>query len=70
MITHDGYLPFCSLFNQNGEKDAGEIGLLIIVSGMIGSVVCGIVLDRTHEFKWAVFNFPFFIFYYIYYMHI
>ncbi|XP_076638376.1 choline/ethanolamine transporter flvcr2a isoform X1 [Colletes latitarsis] len=33
------------------EKDAGRIGLTIICAGMLGSVVCGIVLDKTHKFK-------------------
>lgn len=33
------------------EKDAGRIGLTIVCAGMLGSVVCGIVLDKTHRFK-------------------
>ncbi|XP_034177440.1 choline/ethanolamine transporter flvcr2a isoform X2 [Osmia lignaria lignaria] len=33
------------------EKDAGRIGLTIICAGMLGSVVCGIVLDKAHKFK-------------------
>ncbi|CAD1472073.1 unnamed protein product, partial [Heterotrigona itama] len=35
----------------NHEKDAGRIGLTIVCAGMLGSVVCGIVLDKTHRFK-------------------
>ncbi|KAK9307252.1 hypothetical protein QLX08_002293 [Tetragonisca angustula] len=35
----------------NHEKDAGRIGLTIVCAGMLGSVVCGIVLDKTHKFK-------------------
>ncbi|PBC31673.1 MFS-type transporter [Apis cerana cerana] len=35
----------------NHEKDAGRIGLTIICAGMLGSVVCGIVLDKTRKFK-------------------
>ncbi|CAK9822508.1 Uncharacterized MFS-type transporter C09D4.1 [Anthophora retusa] len=35
----------------NHEEDAGRIGLTIICAGMLGSVVCGIVLDKTHKFK-------------------
>ncbi|XP_029163047.1 feline leukemia virus subgroup C receptor-related protein 2-like [Nylanderia fulva] len=49
---------FATLLNQiyllhfeNGEEDAGRIGLAMIFSGMIGTVVCGIVLDKTHKFK-------------------
>lgn len=33
------------------EVDAGRIGLTIVCAGMLGSVVCGIVLDKTHKFK-------------------
>ncbi|XP_076659654.1 choline/ethanolamine transporter flvcr2a isoform X2 [Halictus rubicundus] len=33
------------------ETDAGRIGLTIVCAGMLGSVVCGIVLDKTHRFK-------------------
>lgn len=29
----------------------GKMGLLIVVSGMLGSVVCGQLLDRTHAYK-------------------
>ncbi|XP_025261812.1 feline leukemia virus subgroup C receptor-related protein 2-like [Camponotus floridanus] len=36
---------------ENGEEDAGRIGLCMIISGMIGSVVLGIILDKTHKFK-------------------
>ncbi|XP_017790725.1 PREDICTED: uncharacterized MFS-type transporter C09D4.1-like isoform X1 [Habropoda laboriosa] len=35
----------------NHEEDAGRIGLTIVCAGMLGSVVCGIVLDKTHKFK-------------------
>ncbi|CAH0605728.1 unnamed protein product [Chrysodeixis includens] len=31
--------------------DAGRIGLVFILSGMAGSVVCGVILDKTHRFK-------------------
>ena len=36
---------------QNAEEDAGRIGLLIVVCGMAGSMVCGVVLDKTHQYK-------------------
>lgn len=37
---------------QQGEtKNAGRIGLLIVLAGMLGSVVCGFILDRTAKFK-------------------
>lgn len=36
---------------QNGEEDAGRIGLAIILTGMAGSVSFGFILDKTHKFK-------------------
>ncbi|XP_065341814.1 heme transporter FLVCR1 isoform X2 [Cloeon dipterum] len=33
------------------DSDAGTIGLCIVLAGMLGSLVCGIVLDKTHKFK-------------------
>lgn len=35
----------------NPDDLAGTMGLLIVVSGMGGSVLCGQLLDRTHAFK-------------------
>lgn len=35
----------------NPDDLAGTMGLLIVVSGMFGSVMCGQLLDRTHAFK-------------------
>ncbi|KAF7996263.1 hypothetical protein HCN44_001895 [Aphidius gifuensis] len=37
-------------FEHSGE-DAGRIGLTIVCAGMMGSVLCGIVLDKTRRFK-------------------
>ncbi|KAF7264812.1 hypothetical protein GWI33_022242, partial [Rhynchophorus ferrugineus] len=35
-----------------GESDAGLIALItIIVGGCIGSIIFGIILDKTHQFK-------------------
>lgn len=40
------------LFHYPGhEVDAGRIGVCIVFAGMLGSVACGIVLDKTHRFK-------------------
>lgn len=33
------------------SKEAGQMGLLLTLAGTIGSVVCGIILDKTHLFK-------------------
>lgn len=40
-----------SFIFQNGEEDAGRIGLAMIITGMAGSVTFGIILDKTHKFK-------------------
>ncbi|GAA6075045.1 feline leukemia virus subgroup C receptor-related protein 2 isoform X1, partial [Tachysurus ichikawai] len=33
------------------EVNAGRIGLTIVIAGMIGSLICGIWLDRTKTYK-------------------
>ncbi|XP_038208144.1 feline leukemia virus subgroup C receptor-related protein 2 isoform X2 [Zerene cesonia] len=38
-------------YYPGANADAGRIGLVIVVAGMIGSVVCGLILDKTHRFK-------------------
>jgi hypothetical protein len=38
-------------YYPGAEEDAGRMGLCIVVAGMLGSVVCGIILDKTHRFK-------------------
>lgn len=44
-IRDDGIL------RQGGEEFGGRVGLVMVVSGMFGSIVGGIVLDKTHKFK-------------------
>ncbi|XP_043278899.1 uncharacterized MFS-type transporter C09D4.1-like isoform X2 [Venturia canescens] len=39
---------------ENGEEDAGRLGLAIIVMGMVGSVTFGIILDKTKKFKGTI----------------
>ncbi|CAG9827248.1 unnamed protein product [Diabrotica balteata] len=39
------------LYYPGASADAGRIGLVIVVAGMLGSVCCGIILDRYHKFK-------------------
>ncbi|KRT84581.1 membrane transporter, partial [Oryctes borbonicus] len=48
----------CTILNQfilayfpNAEKDAGTIGLLLVVIGMIGVIVFGFILDKTKKYK-------------------
>ncbi|KAF5283926.1 hypothetical protein FQR65_LT13687 [Abscondita terminalis] len=38
-------------YYEGAAEDAGRIGLFIILAGMVGSVVCGIILDKFHRFK-------------------
>ncbi|KAI6178700.1 MFS domain-containing protein [Aphelenchoides besseyi] len=38
-------------YHPNAQEETGTIGLLIVVAGMLGSVVCGYILDRFHHFK-------------------
>lgn len=39
-------------FNYEGvTEDAGRIGLVIVVFGMLGSMLSGIILDKTHWYK-------------------
>ncbi|CAK1544368.1 unnamed protein product [Leptosia nina] len=38
-------------YYPGANADAGRIGLVIVVAGMVGSVVCGYILDKTHRFK-------------------
>lgn len=38
-------------YYEGAEQDAGRIGLVITVAGMVGSVCCGYVLDRFRKFK-------------------
>ena len=33
------------------QEDAGRIGLVIVLCGMAGSMICGIILDKTHQYK-------------------
>ncbi|EEB10749.1 conserved hypothetical protein [Pediculus humanus corporis] len=40
-------------FFPGHELDAGRIGLTIVVAGMLGSVLCGFILDKTHHFKYV-----------------
>uniref|UniRef100_A0A1B6E568 Choline/ethanolamine transporter FLVCR1 n=1 Tax=Clastoptera arizonana TaxID=38151 RepID=A0A1B6E568_9HEMI len=52
------YYAISTLLNQivlfyypGKEEDAGRIGLTIVVAGMVGSLLCGIILDKTRRFK-------------------
>jgi len=50
-------------FDYEGvTEDAGMIGLVIVVAGMAGSMVCGIILDKTHAYKATTLSVYFFSF--------
>lgn len=39
------------LSSQGEEVNAGRIGLTIVIAGMVGSLLCGIWLDKTKTYK-------------------
>ncbi|XP_077299104.1 histamine transporter [Arctopsyche grandis] len=43
-------------YYPGANEDAGRIGLVIVLAGMLGSVMCGIILDKTHRFKETAFG--------------
>lgn len=46
--------PSFFLFRSQGEElNAGRIGLTLVISGMVGSLICGIWLDKTKTYKYA-----------------
>lgn len=40
---------------QDAEEDAGRMGLIIVICGMAGSMICGFILDATHAYKLTTF---------------
>lgn len=42
---------FLSWFLQDSEQEAGNIGLALILFGMLGSLFLGYLMDSTHNFK-------------------
>lgn len=52
-----------SHFKYEGvTEDAGRIGLVIVCCGMAGSMMCGIILDKTHSYKATTLTVYFFSF--------
>ena len=41
---------FVSL-EQGSTAHAGRIGLVIVLCGMAGSMICGVILDKTQAYK-------------------
>jgi FLVCR family feline leukemia virus subgroup C receptor-related protein len=50
------------LYYPDAQEETGTIGLLIVVSGMLGSVVCGFILDKFHHYKMTTLTVYFFSF--------
>lgn len=44
-----------SEYHQNENEKIGFIGLILVLSGLIGSVIGGIILDKTKAFKMTTF---------------
>lgn len=42
---------YLSKFFQKAQEDAGNMGLCTIVFGMLGSIIAGVILDKSHKFK-------------------
>lgn len=36
---------------KNGEEEAGQIGLIIILTGMLGAMFYGVIVDKTRKYK-------------------
>lgn len=47
---------------EGATEDAGRIGLVIVICGMAGSMICGIILDKTHAYKPTTLTVYFFSF--------
>nr|XP_018908694.1 PREDICTED: uncharacterized MFS-type transporter C09D4.1-like isoform X3 [Bemisia tabaci] len=52
------FYAYSTLLNQlflehfkDGMEDAGQVGLTLVLAGVVGSVVWGVVLDKTHKYK-------------------
>ena len=55
--------PWVAAFQFQGvTEDAGRIGLVIVICGMCGSMICGIILDKTHSYKATTVTVYFFSF--------
>ncbi|KAL1109968.1 hypothetical protein AAG570_014077 [Ranatra chinensis] len=43
--------PIILSYFPGAEVDCGRMGLVMVVAGMVGSVISGVILDKTHKFK-------------------
>ncbi|KAJ8967433.1 hypothetical protein NQ314_002881 [Rhamnusium bicolor] len=42
---------FILQYFEGANEDAGRMGFVMIITGMIGSILFGILLDKTHKYK-------------------
>ncbi|VDN04095.1 unnamed protein product [Thelazia callipaeda] len=42
------------MFHPDEQESTGTIGLLLVLAGMFGSVICGMILDRFHQFRLTI----------------
>ncbi|XP_060524322.1 heme transporter FLVCR2-like isoform X2 [Cylas formicarius] len=61
-ICYGIFSAFGTLLNQfilyyfpGAAEDAGRMGLVMILSGMVGGVLVGVILDKTHRYKETTF---------------
>ncbi|XP_024935716.1 feline leukemia virus subgroup C receptor-related protein 2 isoform X2 [Cephus cinctus] len=46
--------PMYLIHFKNGEAEAGQIGLAIVITGMFGAIIFGVILDKTKKFKLTI----------------
>ncbi|PSN44251.1 putative MFS-type transporter C09D4.1 [Blattella germanica] len=52
LLMNRGFLLLIFTYAINGgEEFAGQVGLVFIFGGMLGTVIFGIILDKTHKYK-------------------
>ncbi|XP_019877685.2 uncharacterized MFS-type transporter C09D4.1 [Aethina tumida] len=47
--------PFILEYFENAHEDAGRMGLVMVLAGIVGTPIAGYVLDKTHRFKESCF---------------
>jgi len=52
-LLSDSFIKTNHTYMQDDNENAGRIGLTIVLAGMAGAVLCGLILDKTHRFKFG-----------------
>jgi len=57
-INAGGFYAISTLLNteiisffKNGSVIAGRVGLILVIAGVFGSIICGLILDKTKAYK-------------------